>query len=93
MQILETIYQTIAQRRKNPKEGSYTNYLQGAGLDKMLKKLAEEAGEVIIAAKNTESQRLIEETADLLYHLLVLLEEKGINLEQVDGELTKRHAS
>ena len=89
--MLERIYDVIRTRRAQPKEGSYTNYLQNAGLDKMLKKVAEEAGEVIIAAKNPDPQRLIEETADLYFHTLVVLEEKGITLNQINDELEKRH--
>ena len=91
MKILEHVYATIAQRRQQPKEGSYTNYLQKAGLDKMLKKVSEEAGEVIIAAKNTDTQRLVEEVADLLFHITVVLEEKGISLAQINAELENRH--
>ena len=91
MNILEQVYATIAQRRQQPKEGSYTNYLQKAGLDKMLKKVSEEAGEVIIAAKNTDTQRLVEEIADLYFHTLVVLEEKGISLTEIDRELAQRH--
>ena len=91
MKMLERVYETIRARRAQPKEGSYTNYLQNAGLDKMLKKVAEESGELIIAAKNSEPQRLIEETADLYFHTLVVLEEKGITLSQINDELEKRH--
>lgn len=89
--MLEKVYETIRARRAQPKEGSYTQYLQQSGLDKMLKKIAEEAGEVIISAKNADAQHLVEEMADLYYHTLVLLEEKGISLDQVNHELKKRH--
>lgn len=91
MKMLERIYDVIKSRRLDPKDGSYTNYLQQTGLDKMLKKVAEEAGEVIIAAKNSDPQRLIEEVADLYFHTLVVLEEKGVTLSQINDELEKRH--
>ncbi|WP_239256736.1 phosphoribosyl-ATP diphosphatase [Listeria ilorinensis] len=87
--MLEKLYQEIQQRKVTPKEGSYTNYLFDKGLDKILKKIGEEATEVVIAAKN-EPDELITETADLTYHLLVLLVEKGISLEQIGQELQKR---
>ncbi|WP_099225329.1 phosphoribosyl-ATP diphosphatase [Listeria costaricensis] len=87
--MLENLYQEIKQRKDTPKEGSYTNYLFDKGLDKMLKKIGEEATEVVIAAKN-DPDELIAETADLTYHLLVLLVEKGITLEEITRELQKR---
>ena len=72
------------------KEGSYTNYLFDKGLDKILKKVGEEATEVVIAAKNEDPQELIYETADVLYHLLVLLAEKNIPYEDIEAELSSR---
>ena len=89
-QELNEIYADIADRKANPKEGSYTNYLFDKGLDKILKKVGEETTEVVIAAKNTDPQEVIYESADLLYHLLVLLVEKGIPYEAITEELAKR---
>ena len=77
-QTLNELYEIIKNRKVQPKEGSYTNYLFDKGLDKILKKVGEEATEVVIAAKNKDPQELIYETADVLYHLLVLLAEKNI---------------
>lgn len=87
--MLEPLYNEVLERKKVPKEGSYTNYLFDKGLDKILKKVGEEATEVIIAAKN-EPEELVYETADLLYHLLVLLAEKDIPLTAIEEELQKR---
>lgn len=89
-QELNELYAIIADRKANPKEGSYTNYLFDKGLDKILKKVGEETTEVVIAAKNTDPQEVIYESADLLYHLLVLLVEKGIPYEAITEELAKR---
>ncbi len=89
--MLEKIYQIIQDRRNNPKEDSYTSYLHREGIDKILKKLGEESSEVIIAAKNADAQRMVEELADLHFHLLVLMEARGLRLEQVNAELEKRH--
>ncbi|MCF0155022.1 MAG: phosphoribosyl-ATP diphosphatase [Veillonella sp.] len=89
-QELSELYDIIAERKAHPKEGSYTNYLFDKGLDKILKKVGEEATEVVIAAKNPDGQELVYETADVLYHLLVLLVEKGIPYEAITEELAKR---
>lgn len=89
-QTLEELYDIIKGRKETPKEGSYTNYLFDKGLDKILKKVGEEATEVVIAAKNEDSRELVYETADVLYHLLVLLVEKGISYEAILEELASR---
>lgn len=89
-QTLEELYAIIKERKKTPKEGSYTNYLFDKGLDKILKKVGEEATEVVIAAKNEDPQELVYETADVLYHLLVLLVEKGVSYEAILEELASR---
>jgi len=89
--ILENVYDTIAERKKNPKEGSYTNYLLDSGIDKMCKKVGEEAAEIIIAAKNTDKDELVEEISDFAYHLLVLMYEKNITVEDIKDSLTNRH--
>ena len=89
-QTLNELYEIIKNRKAQPKEGSYTNYLFDKGLDKILKKVGEEATEVVIAAKNEDPQELIYETADVLYHLLVLLAEKNIPYEAIEVELASR---
>ncbi len=88
--LLYDLYDLIADRKANPKEGSYTNYLFDKGIDKILKKVGEENAEVIIASKNDGTEELRYETADLIYHLLVLMNEKGLTLEELFGELEKR---
>ncbi len=88
--IIERLYAIITDRKENPKENSYTNYLFDEGLDKILKKIGEESAEVIIAAKNPDRNELIYETGDLLYHLLVLLKEKNVVPEEVFAELSSR---
>ncbi|HCX04825.1 MAG TPA: bifunctional phosphoribosyl-AMP cyclohydrolase/phosphoribosyl-ATP pyrophosphatase [Clostridiales bacterium] len=89
--IINKIYDTIIDRKNNPVENSYTNYLLEEGLDKILKKIAEESGEVIIASKNEDKSELIYEISDLVYHTLVLMVEKNVNIGEIKGELYKRH--
>jgi len=89
---LKTLYQVVEDRKANPQEGSYTCYLFEKGLDKILKKVGEECAETIIAAKNEDSSELVGEISDLLYHLTVMMVEKGIPLEDVMGELDRRSA-
>ena len=89
-EILRELYEVILERQKEMPEGSYTAELFKEGLDKILAKVKEESDEVIDAAQNKENAELTYETADLLYHLLVLLADKGISLEDVAGELKKR---
>jgi phosphoribosyl-ATP pyrophosphohydrolase len=84
------LYDLIAARKETRPEGSYTTKLFEEGIDKIVKKLGEEAVEVVIAAKNDSSQRIVEEAADLLYHLLVTLVEKGVSLDEIGEELRKR---
>ena len=88
--ILEDVYNTILSRRETPVEGSYTNQLMNKGLDTILKKFGEEASEVIIASKNPDKEHVIYEEADLLYHLMVLMAEKGITWEDITRELAQR---
>ena len=88
--ILQEDYDIIIDRKNNPKEGSYTNYLFDKGIDKILKKCGEEAAEIIIAAKNPESEELKYEIADFLYHMMVLMAECGIDWEDVAMELLNR---
>jgi phosphoribosyl-ATP pyrophosphohydrolase len=89
--ILNELYATIADRQQNPKPESYTNSLFSAGGDEIVKKVGEEAIEVIVAALGQTDQRVIEEAADLLYHLWVVLAWRGVTPEQVMTELEKRH--
>ncbi|MCS4488122.1 phosphoribosyl-ATP diphosphatase [Streptococcus sciuri] len=88
--MLETLYRAAKQRKNCPKEGSYTNYLFDKGLDKILKKIGEESSEVIIAAKNADKDEIANETADLLYHLAVMLVETGVTPDDVETILNKR---
>lgn len=88
--IIYSIRDIIQDRKKNPKENSYTNYLFEKGIDKILKKVGEEASEVIIAAKNPDKEELVYEISDMIYHTLVLMEEKGVSIEDIKAELTKR---
>lgn len=90
MDELRELYSTVLSRKERAQEGSYTGYLFQQGLDKILKKCAEECGEVIIAAKNGANEETVLEISDLLYHLTVLMVEQGIKLEDVEAELQKR---
>ena len=87
---LQELYDLIEQRKEHRPEHSYTTKLFNEGLDKIVKKLGEEAVETVIAAKNDSTQRIVEETSDLLYHLLVTLVEKGVSLDEIRQELLKR---
>ncbi len=89
--VLDRLYSVVLDRRNNPREGSYTNYLLKKGLDKTLKKVGEEAAEVIIGAKNPGKQETVYEIADLLYHITVLMLQKGIEYHEVYSELASRH--
>lgn len=88
--IIKELYDVITDRKLNPKEGSYTNYLFEKGLDKILKKVGEESGEVIIAGKNKVKDEIVWEISDLLYHLLVLMVDSGITLNDILNELKRR---
>lgn len=88
--ILTEDYNVIASRKKNPKEGSYTNYLFDKGIDKILKKCGEEATEIIIAAKNPNAEELKYEIADFLYHLMVLMVECDLDWDDIVTELVNR---
>jgi len=89
--ILANLVQVIQDREKSMPEGAYTTYLFEKGVDKIGKKIGEEATEVVIAAKNRDAEELQWEAADLLYHLLVLLQEQKVNLYDVLEVLQKRH--
>ena len=88
--ILDRLKAVIEDRRVHPQEGSYTNYLFDKGVDKICKKVGEESAEVIIAAKNRVHDEVQYETADLIYHLLVLLTEQEVPLADIWAELEKR---
>jgi phosphoribosyl-ATP pyrophosphohydrolase/phosphoribosyl-AMP cyclohydrolase len=88
--VLRELYSVVEERKEKRPEGSYTTYLFNSGLDKILKKVGEEATETIVAAKNPDSQRFVSETGDLIYHLLVLLVERGVTLEEISQELKGR---
>ena len=89
-QLLDRLYDLVKEREKTRPADSYTSYLFNQGLDKILKKLGEESAETIIAAKNEDQKRLIAEVSDLVYHLLVLLVERGVSLDEIRLELTQR---
>ena len=88
--VFEDVYGIIEDRKKNPKEGSYTNYLFDKGIDKILKKVGEEATEIIIAAKNPNPEEIKYEIADFLYHVMVLMAERGVTWEDIMKELANR---
>jgi len=90
--ILQELYSVIEERKEQRPEGSYTTYLFNSGLDKILKKVGEEATETIVAAKNDDG-RLPSESADLLYHLIVLLVERGVTLDEIARELKQRRSA
>ncbi len=90
--MLAELFSIIEDRKAHPLEGSYTTRLLAGEPDEILKKVGEEAMEVILAAKGQEQARVVEEVADLLYHMLVLLAAKGLSLADVEDELRRRHA-
>ena len=88
--MLETLYKEALDRKKNPKEGSYTNYLFDKGIDKILKKVGEECTEIVIAAKNPDKDEMKYEISDFLYHVMVLMAERGVTWEEITRELARR---
>ncbi len=90
LKVLEEVYGIIQDRKANPKEGSYTNYLFDKGVDKILKKLGEESTEIVIAAKNPDPEEIKYEISDFLYHCMVLMVEKGVTWEDITQELSQR---
>ena len=88
---LDALMELIRGRKTNPQEGSYTTYLFQKGLDKILKKIGEESTEVIIAAKDNDPKETIYEISDLVYHVMVMMIEQGISLEDIRRELASRH--
>ena len=90
LQVFERVYDTILDRKKNPKEGSYTNYLFDKGIDKILKIVGEEATELVIAAKNPNPEEIKYELSDFLYHAMVLMVERGVTWDDIVKELADR---
>lgn len=88
---MDALMELIRGRKTNPQEGSYTTYLFRKGLDKILKKIGEESTEVIIAAKENDPKETIYEISDLVYHVMVMMIEQGISLEDIRRELASRH--
>lgn len=89
--IIRRIVEVLEERQRNPQQGSYTNYLFDSGIDKILKKVGEESAEVIIAAKNPNKEELVYEISDLVYHVLVLMNQRKVSMEEIMAELTQRH--
>lgn len=90
LQVFEDVLNVIKDRKIHPKEGSYTNYLFDKGIDKILKKLGEEATEIVIAAKNPNANEVKYEMSDFLYHMMVLMVEKDVSWEEITKELANR---
>ena len=90
LRVFEDVYAVIKDRKLNPKEGSYTNYLFDKGVDKILKKVGEEATEIVIAAKNPNANEIKYEISDFLYHVMVLMVEKGVTWADITEDLAKR---
>lgn len=91
--VIEELYFLLKDRKEKPKEGSYTNYLFREGLDKILKKVGEESSEVIIGAKNRNKEELIYEISDLVYHVLVLMVNEDVFIDDIKEELISRKRS
>ena len=90
LHVFQNVYDVITDRKEHPKEGSYTNYLFDKGIDKILKKVGEECTEIVIAAKNPDKEEIKYEISDFLYHMMVLMVEKGVSWEEITRELAKR---
>ena len=90
LKVLDETYNEIEESRKTPKDGSYINYLFDKGIDKILKKVGEEASEIIIASKNPEKTEVVYEMSDFLYHMMVLMAERGITWRDITDELARR---
>lgn len=88
--VLDDLYEIIKERKNNGEEGSYTRYLFEKGTDKILKKIGEECTEVIIASKGNNKEEIVNEICDLTYHVLVLMADKNIDIEEIKGELINR---
>ncbi len=92
MEAFKEMYDVVVNRRANPQEGSYTCYLFDKGLDKILKKCGEECTEMVIAAKNNDKDELSNEINDLLYHMVVLMVQCGVSVDDVEKIMVERAA-
>ena len=90
LKVFQSVYDVILDRKEHPKEGSYTNYLFDKGIDKILKKVGEECTEIVIAAKNPDKEEIKYEISDFLYHVMVLMAQKGVTWEDITRELARR---
>ena len=90
LRVFQEVYDVILDRKEHPKEGSYTNYLFDKGIDKILKKVGEECTEIVIAAKNPDKDEMNYEISDFLYHVMVLMAERGVTWEEITRELARR---
>ena len=90
LRVFQDVYDVILDRKEHPKEGSYTNYLFDKGIDKILKKVGEECTEIVIAAKNPDKEEIKYEISDFLYHVMVLMAEKGVTWDEITRELARR---
>lgn len=90
LKVFEDVYSVISDRKEHPKDASYTNYLLEQGIDKILKKMSEEHIELLLAAKNPNLEEIKYEISDYLYHLMIMMVEKGITWEDVTQELAQR---
>lgn len=90
LRVFQQVYDVISDRKLHPKDGSYTNYLFDKGIDKILKKVGEESTEIVIAAKNPDKEEIKYEISDFLYHVMVLMVEKGVTWEEITRELAQR---
>ncbi len=90
MDAFKDMYNVVVDRRANPQEGSYTCYLFDKGIDKILKKCGEECTEMVIAAKNNDKEELANEINDLLYHMIVMMAERGVTVEDVETIMVER---
>ncbi len=89
-EVFNELYQTVLSRKSSKEEGSYTCYLFKKGIDKILKKCGEECTEMVIAAKNADNEELKNEIADLMYHIMVMCVERGLDWSEVEEVLEQR---
>lgn len=90
MDAFKNMYDVVVDRRANPQEGSYTCYLFDKGIDKILKKCGEECTEMVIAAKNNDKDELANEINDLLYHMIVMMVDRGVTVEDIESIMVER---
>jgi phosphoribosyl-ATP pyrophosphohydrolase len=90
MDAFKDMYDVVVDRRANPQEGSYTCYLFDKGIDKILKKCGEECTEMVIAAKNNDKDELANEINDLLYHMIVMMVDRGVTVEDIESIMVER---